>query len=213
MPNFLWRTIYFIPKLTLLSAGLLGFFAMFLTWMNFGLHFPFSVVVADFCYDVDEYTIDRRLQDRINMDGTYGGLNDLLQCADFWNANDTYQYTQELQVELLLKINTTQDATEKSTYETQYETLSSVQPVILDVRNCVWVKSVFDPYKNSVCGSELYVLSSVITHSYRTGLVMVWATNFVLCVVLIPHVVFSLRAYTVFIATKGAVRFRIMIDR
>ncbi len=39
------------PKVSL-AAALLGFFAMFLTWISFGLHFSFSVVTADFCYGI-----------------------------------------------------------------------------------------------------------------------------------------------------------------
>jgi len=95
-------------------------------------------------------------------------------------------YTFELQNRLRVKINQTSDPNDKAMYEQQVDTLTALQPVALSVRNCDWIKPVLEPFKDKSC------------NNYLTGLVMVWATNFCLCIVLIPHVVFSLKGYGVF---------------
>jgi len=167
-----------------LAAGLLGFFAMFLTWISFGLHFSFSVVSADLCFDTASYTITRRISDYVAANGTnYGGLNDLLHCPRWRDADLSYQYTFELQVDLEQQQNATSDPNTIAALQVKIDNLAALQPVIKDARDCVWIESVFAPFADNVC------------NSYLTGLVMVWATNFIISVVLIPHTVFSIRGF------------------
>lgn len=125
-------------------AGCLGFFAMFLVWFSFSVHFPISVIVADLCYDIEvvsllswcllfflltpssffvflKYSINQRLIDRVNMNGTYGALDDIAHCTDFNNTLESIIYTKSLENQTLIAINQTTNATEKSDLEGQLQ--------------------------------------------------------------------------------------------
>ncbi len=128
---------------------------------------PISVMVSNeskmaYLQDTNSYTIARRLQDRINANGTnYGGLNDLLYCPRWRDADLTYLYTFELQGLLQGQQNSTSDQTIINALQVEIDTLTALQPVVKDARDCTWISDVFSPYDDLVCNSYLYVTATV----------------------------------------------------
>jgi len=169
-----------------LAAGIIGFLAMFLTWINFGIHFPFSVVVADMCYDIEEYGIQQRLDDRLATNGTnYGGLNDLLACPSWRDSFLTYEYTFVLENNIQIEIDGTSNETQISEYQSQINLLTAIRPIAYNLTECEWIVDVLNPYGNLMCGN------------YLNGLVIIWASNFVIFVFLIPYTVFAIKGYRI----------------
>ncbi len=48
---------------------MIAFFALFLCWVNIAIHFPFGMLLSDLCYDVADYTVEQRIQDRVDKLG------------------------------------------------------------------------------------------------------------------------------------------------
>jgi hypothetical protein len=77
--------------------------------------------VSDLCYDIADYTVEQRIQDRVdsqgvvfcskqcNKEGQYGGLSGLLNCPKWSNANNTYYWTIELRETLITQQQNTTD--------------------------------------------------------------------------------------------------------
>ncbi len=49
------------------------------------------------CFDLAEFGINNRLEERIANFGSYGGLDDIFHCIKFSNCNRTYEWAVELQ--------------------------------------------------------------------------------------------------------------------
>lgn len=58
----------------------------------------------DMCYDLGEFTVNNRLEQRIEraqMNESYGGLDDILHCLNFENCQLTYEWAVQLQNEVI----------------------------------------------------------------------------------------------------------------
>jgi len=171
-----------------------GFFGIFLLWINLALHLPVSVVFADLCYDISTVTVDARLQERIdNLGANYSNsvLNGICYCPSFSNVNNTYAYALDLQQQLEMQQQeiTNQsviNATDAALYyhlQAQINRLGDVEQDALYVRDCRWLLNVLEPIRNEMCGERL------------SGAVLIWAASFVLSVLLIPLVVAGIMGY------------------
>ncbi len=49
------------------------------------------------CFDLAEFGLNNRLEERISNNGTYGGLDDIFHCIKFSNCQRTYEWAVELQ--------------------------------------------------------------------------------------------------------------------
>jgi len=170
-----------------------GFFAMFMLWVNIAVHFPVIVAISDLCYDSINYTIPNRLDDRNNSYGLdYGTIGDIMACANWNNTNRTYGFAISLkqdaisQQEFILN-QTTLTANDTATYEelqANIEILEAVEADCLYLRNCLWILRVLDkPTTNEICGQRL------------NGIVIIWASSFVLSLLLIPYTIFGIMGY------------------
>jgi len=174
-----------------LFVGLFSFFVLFLVWVNISIHFSLSVVVADVCYDVYDYTIPRRMDDRYNDNGTYGGLNDFIRCVSFDNTQITIGLAQELMQQNIDYLNSTTNSTLAAQYQYNIDLMNSTIYRLNDVLNCTWVETVFTPIQSEMCDKNL------------TGVIYVWASSFVLSILLIPMIILNIMGWKRFRRQDG----------
>jgi len=172
-------------------AGLLSFLAILLMWIIIALHFPISVLVADVCYDAEVYTIEQRLQDRINTQGNnYEAIDSILHCPR-WNITmETIGWADQLYNDTEKQLSTA-NATEAAILTQQLQQLNQTIQTLFYVRDCNWTLTVFDQVKDSMCGKQL------------TGLVILWATAFVISLLMIGWTVLGI---------VGAKRLPVLVD-
>jgi len=165
-------------------AAFISFFAIFMTWFNVAVHFPFSVVVADLCYDTFDYTIEQRIIDRDNSYGViYQGLDTFIHCASWNYTNDTYFWADQLRTEAIqqqqaLGNSTGLNSTVYNQLQATIDILESTEVDCLYVRECRWLLNAFEPFQTGdLCTQKL------------EGCVIVWATSFVTGILLIGFTV------------------------
>jgi len=162
---------------TAASAGALG---MFFMWFVFALHFPISAVVSDMCYDISVYTIPKRLQDRVNNNGTFGGLNSITMCPSFVSSNDA-----------LTLVTTLINQYSNPPNQTVLSILNITKIECEEVKMCDWLISAWEPLENDVCGKPF------------TGLVLIWVGCVINSILLIPLTVLSIIGSKRFQTTEG----------
>jgi len=179
-----------IPRLSMGSAGL-GFFAIFLCWINFSIHFPVSVMVSDLCYDLKVTTLDGIISNRTAaIRNPIAAINLVVHCPNVNNSIRTYGWAQQLINESMVSQNnivilsggnlTLNDSINYNLLENQINELGLIQQDVVFVRDCRWMEFVFDPVSDPICGDNL------------TGLVYIWASSFVHSILLIPFVILAI---------------------
>jgi len=173
-----------------MAAAFLGFFSIFMTWFNLALHLPISVVVADLCYDSLNYGIEARLIDRDNSLGNnYGVLSEIATCASWVNSNSTFYWIDELKTEAIqqqeqMRNSSNFNTTAYNQLQANIDILESAQLDTLYVRQCRWMIPALSPLQTTdICSQKL------------EGVVIVWATSFVVGVLMIPFTVLSIMGY------------------
>jgi len=185
--------IFNLPKLSMITA-FLSFFGIFLLWINVALHLPVSMVVADVCYDTIDVTIQVRLAERITDQGTNysnSALDGICYCGGWDNLNKTYGYAEDLRLQYLEQQQgiENQSSISQNDIQTYYDLqskidiLESVEEDSLYVRDCDWLLAVFDPVQDKMCGEQL------------SGIVLIWASSFVLSILLIPYTIFAIMGF------------------
>eukprot|EP01119_Soliformovum_irregulare_P012468 TRINITY_DN3243_c0_g1_i1.p1 TRINITY_DN3243_c0_g1~~TRINITY_DN3243_c0_g1_i1.p1 ORF type:complete len:441 (+),score=59.26 TRINITY_DN3243_c0_g1_i1:201-1523(+) len=182
----------------IMCSGLVGFFVIMMLWFNLGTHFVFSVTLADLCNDMNGVGIPQRLADRtLNMGQNYSnsGLSELCFCPGWLNCEKTYNLT----LIFYGRISTQRDNLDQSdpNYAQNYNNLTmqlqnvaGIQTDLYYARDCLWINDVFAPMHNQ-CDSPVQ------------GVIMVWATSFVLSVLLIVWIVSMILGYKRFQESEG----------
>jgi len=176
-------------------AAFIGFFSIFMVWFVLAVHFPVSVVVADMCNDIVEFTIEARVEE-IQMDqGSHyadSGMDDICWCPNWGHGNRTYFWAEELKQEAITRqeelLNATEplNSTEIAEFDRlqqQIATLEEIQVDTLYVRDCRWLLPSLNPLRDSVCSQNL------------SGAVLIWATAFVLSIMLIPWTIMNIMGF------------------
>jgi len=174
-------------------SAFIGIFSFFMVWFVLAVHFPVSVLVSDFCNDVVQVTVEARVDELGKDQGeiySTSGMNDLCFCASWHHANDTFYWAEELKQEAEQRqeqiLNSTSPSNSSSEYNMltqEIQTLDLIQIDTLYVRDCRWLLPALNPLKNSVCGDNL------------SGVVLIWATSFVLSVFLIPWIIMNIMGF------------------
>jgi len=178
---------------TSMCTAFLAFLCMFMVWWSLALVFPVSVGVSDFCYDLQVYTIERRMEDFRETKGeAYKGFNEVLWCPSFNRTTRTLEYVEDLRFQrtqvmaamLNSSSGTPYNKTKYDTLASQVDELDDIAEDVVYVKNCAYVIPAYNSNLNSdVCGPNLQ------------GLVTIWATMFALFILLAPLAVLGILGY------------------
>jgi len=199
----LWR-----QPVVVLLASILSYVSMFLLWSNIGVHVAISAIQSDLCFDVAEYTIPNRIQQRIDDEGEHypkSAMDSIVKCTSYTSTVKTYNFTLELihQVEEeLLLINSTLQHPDNDTdieywteqQEEKADELARLEMALddcMELRRCDWLLDVFAPYETKIC------------NTYLLGGITIWATSFVSCLLFIPFTVVTAIAGYAFKASSS----------
>jgi len=168
-----------------MAAAFLAFFCIFLTWFNLGLHLPLSAAVSDFCYDVFDYGIEQRLTDLDVTKGTnYGGLDDILKCPRWDLCNITFEYARELRQQQQEGQNMSTTTQQSAQYQANIDILDNLLVEVLYLKQCRWLINVFEPLKSrGFCEIKF------------GGVVAIWASSFVISLLMIPFAIASIMGF------------------
>jgi len=176
-----------IAKLSMMAA-FVGFITMFMLWVTMALHFSLSMVLADFCYDIVEFPLEGRVQERADSQGlNYGGMDDICSCpgSNGWKfVNETYGFALELENDTMTQLKTTpQNSTEYVALLNNIPLLQQIQADCVYLRDCRWILPALQPLGKNMCGKFL------------EGAVAVWATSFVIWLLMIPFVILGILGF------------------
>jgi hypothetical protein len=166
-----------------LVAGYISFFGIFLIWFSFSVNFSLSVVMSDLCYDVEVYSIESCLENRVQTNGSYGVLGEICHCTNFVSTENTLIWTKYLESQVEQQINSTTNQTELFILNEQLAELQIIAGDLVYLKNCTWLISVFEPIGNTMCYNNM------------NGLVLLWGSCAALAFLMIPFTILSIMGY------------------
>eukprot|EP01116_Phalansterium_solitarium_P011874 TRINITY_DN27706_c0_g1_i1.p1 TRINITY_DN27706_c0_g1~~TRINITY_DN27706_c0_g1_i1.p1 ORF type:complete len:421 (+),score=-22.90 TRINITY_DN27706_c0_g1_i1:163-1425(+) len=166
--------------------GMMCFGGIMCLWVNFTFSFPFSIVAADFCYDMEVETISSRLYRRyVSRGAEYQGLSQVCPCSSFANTNATIGWTEGVLAarQTLLQSMTPADPRYQQTKQ-DISTLNDLLDALHWLLECRWLLDVFNSdFEGQVCGP------------YLNGFVTLWAVAFTMIGILFIDIFLGIVGY------------------